>query len=62
MQTRLLDLLVCPLCKGRLYPNLDHTELVCRVDRLAYPVRDGVPVMIEAQARTLSAQEPDLPA
>ncbi|MEY3628613.1 MAG: hypothetical protein RLY91_379 [Pseudomonadota bacterium] len=62
MQTRLLDLLVCPLCKGRLYPNSDHTELVCRVDRLAYPVRDGVPVMLEAQARTLSAQEPDFPA
>jgi uncharacterized protein YbaR (Trm112 family) len=62
MQTRLLDLLVCPLCKGRLYPNPDHTELVCRVDRLAYPVRDGVPVMLEAQARTLSAQEPDFPA
>lgn len=61
MQTRLLDLLVCPLCKGRLYPNADHTELVCRLDRLAYPVRDGVPVMLEAQARTLSAQEPDFP-
>jgi len=62
MQTRLLDLLVCPLCKGRLYPNQDHTELVCRVDRLAFPVRDGVPVMLEAQARALSAQEPEFPA
>ncbi len=62
MQTRLLDLLVCPLCKGRLYPNSDHTELVCRADRLAFPVRDGVPVMLEAQARTLTAQEPELPA
>lgn len=62
MQTRLLDLLVCPLCKGRLYPKSDHTELVCRADRLAFPVRDGVPVMLEAQARTLTAQEPELPA
>ena len=62
MQTRLLDLLVCPLCKGRLYPNPDHTELVCRVDRLAFPVRDGVPVMLEAQARALSALEPEFPA
>ncbi|CAN1487145.1 COG2835 Uncharacterized conserved protein [Burkholderiaceae bacterium] len=54
MQTRLLDLLVCPLCKGRLYLNSDHTELVCRGDRLAFPVRDGVPVMLEAQARPLA--------
>jgi uncharacterized protein YbaR (Trm112 family) len=57
MQTRLLDLLVCPLCKGRLYPNSDHTELVCRGDRLAFPVRDGVPVMLETQARPLADAE-----
>ena len=57
METRLLDLLVCPLCKGRLYPNASHTELVCRGDRLAFPVRDGVPVMLEAQARSLGAEE-----
>lgn len=57
MHTRLLDLLVCPLCKGRLYSNSDHTELVCRGDRLAFPVRDGVPVMLEAQARLLADTE-----
>ncbi len=57
METRLLDLLVCPLCKGRLYPNASHTELVCRGDRLAFPVRDGVPVMLEAQARSLAADD-----
>lgn len=57
METRLLDLLVCPLCKGRLYPNASHTELTCRGDRLAFPVRDGVPVMLEAQARSLGAEE-----
>lgn len=57
MQTRLLDLLVCPLCKGRLYLNADHTELVCRGDRLAFPIRDGVPVMLEAQARVLADAE-----
>jgi uncharacterized protein YbaR (Trm112 family) len=60
MQTRLLDLIVCPLCKGRLYSNPDHTELVCRGDRLAFPVRDGVPVMLESQARLLPDSE-DLP-
>lgn len=57
MQTRLLDLLVCPLCKGRLFSNTDHTELVCRADRLAFPVRDGVPVMLEAEARVLEDTE-----
>ena len=57
METRLLDLLVCPLCKGRLYPNASHTELTCRGDRLAFPVRDGVPVMLEAQARSLGADD-----
>jgi uncharacterized protein YbaR (Trm112 family) len=57
METRLLDLLVCPLCKGRLYPNVSHTELICKGDRLAFPVRDGVPVMLEAQARSLGAEE-----
>lgn len=57
MQTRLLDLLVCPLCKGRLYPNADHTELVCPGDRLAFPVRDGVPVMLESEARALADTE-----
>lgn len=57
METRLLDLLVCPLCKGRLYPNATHTELICRGDRLAFPVRDGVPVMLEDQARSLNADD-----
>ncbi len=57
METRLLDLLVCPLCKGRLYPNASHTELTCRGDRLAFPVRDGVPVMLEAQARSLGTDD-----
>lgn len=57
METRLLDLLVCPLCKGRLYVNSTRTELICRGDRLGFPVRDGVPVMLEEQARSLSADE-----
>lgn len=57
METRLLDLLVCPLCKGRLYPNASRTELICRGDRLGFPVRDGVPVMLENQARSLNADD-----
>lgn len=57
MQTRLLDLLVCPLCKGPLHLNAAHTELVCRGDRLAYPVRDSIPIMLEAEARVLADTE-----
>jgi uncharacterized protein YbaR (Trm112 family) len=48
---------VCPLCKGRLYPNATHTELICRGDRLAFPVRDGVPVMLESEARSLNTDD-----
>ena len=57
METRLLDLLVCPLCKGRLQINPAHTELICRADMLAFPVRDGIPVMLEAEARVLTATD-----
>lgn len=55
MDTRLLDLLVCPLCKGPLDhqrpPAHPQQELVCHADRLAFPVRDGIPVMLESEAR-----------
>ena len=57
MDTRLLELLVCPLCKGPLEhlrpPQQPQVELVCRADRLAFPVRDGIPLMLESEARTL---------
>jgi uncharacterized protein YbaR (Trm112 family) len=59
METRLLELLVCPLCKGPLEhqrpPTHARQELVCRADRLAFPVRDGIPVMLESEARSLDA-------
>ncbi len=57
MDTRLLELLVCPLCKGPLEyyrpPQHDRHELVCMADGLAYPVRDGIPAMLESEARSL---------
>lgn len=53
MESRLLDILVCPLCKGRLEHDRTQTELVCRADRLAFPLRDGIPVMLESEARSL---------
>lgn len=55
MDKKLLDILVCPLCKGRLV--LKGQELICRFDRLAYPIRDGIPVMLEGEARVLSLEE-----
>jgi len=48
------------VCKGRLQVNADKTELICRADRLAFPVRDGIPVMLEPEARVLT--ESELPA
>jgi uncharacterized protein YbaR (Trm112 family) len=55
MDNRLLEILVCPLCKGKLI--LKNEELICRFDRLAYPVRDGIPVMLEQEGRLLSLEE-----
>jgi uncharacterized protein YbaR (Trm112 family) len=52
---RLLDILVCPLCKGPLQYDRPAQELICRPDRLAFPIRDGIPVMLEQQARPLPA-------
>jgi uncharacterized protein YbaR (Trm112 family) len=57
MDSKLLELLVCPLCKGPLVYRKDAQELVCRADRLAFPIRDGIPVMLEEEARTLAAGE-----
>lgn len=57
MDPKLLDILVCPLCKGPLTYHRDAQELVCRADRLAYPIRDGIPVMLEEEARRLPADE-----
>ncbi|HRD33580.1 MAG TPA: Trm112 family protein [Rhodocyclaceae bacterium] len=59
MDTRLLDILVCPVCKGPLDYLKDRQELVCKADRLAFPVRDGIPVMLEDEARELAATEID---
>jgi len=57
MDTKLLELLVCPVTKGPLVWDAAKLELVSRSARLAYPVRDGIPVMLEDEARTLSDEE-----
>ncbi len=57
MDKKLLDILVCPICKGELVYNKSASELICKLDRLAYPIRDGIPVMLEDEARSLPADE-----
>jgi len=58
MDTRLLEILACPVCKGPLQFHRDAQTLVCRMDRLAYPIRDSVPVMLEEEARQLNSDDP----
>ncbi|MGD8236361.1 MAG: Trm112 family protein [Chromatiales bacterium] len=57
MDRKLLDIIVCPVCKGPLRYVKPATELVCPVDRLAFPVVDGIPVMLTSEARELPADE-----
>jgi hypothetical protein len=61
MDPRLIEMLVCPACKGPLQLRRDEAsrpvELVCPADRLAFPVRDGIPVMLDSEARQLAPEE-----
>ena len=57
MDARLLDLLVCPICKGPLDHRKAAKELVCKPCKLAFPIRDDIPVMLEDEARPLAADE-----
>jgi len=58
MDPRLLEILACPVCKGTLKYQREARLLVCRMDRLAFPIRDEVPVMLEEEARQLAADDP----
>jgi uncharacterized protein YbaR (Trm112 family) len=57
MDRKLLDILVCPLCKGKLIYVKKADELICPVDRMAFPIRSDIPVMLEEEARKLAADE-----
>lgn len=59
MESHLLEILVCPLCKGPLQYDRPAQELICKADKLAFPVRDGIPVMLENEARVLNATTPE---
>lgn len=57
MDHRLLEIVACPVCHGKLSFNKEQQELICKVDGLAFPVRDGIPVLLEVEARTLTLEE-----
>ncbi len=57
MDARLLDILVCPICKGPLVYRKAQMELICKADRLGFPIRDDIPVMLEEEARKLDPTE-----
>jgi len=58
LDARLLDILACPVCKGPLRHDRKQDLLICRGDRLAFPIRDGIPVMLEDEARSLTPTDP----
>lgn len=60
MDTRLIELLVCPVCKGPLHRQPQGNYLVCRADHLGYPIRDGIPIMLENEALPLDDNDQPL--
>ena len=57
MDARLLDILVCPICKGPLVYRRAQGEFICKADRVAFPIRDDIPVMLVEEARKLPPEE-----
>lgn len=57
MDHRLLEIIACPVCNGKLAFNKEHQELVCKLDSLAFSIRDGIPVLLETEARKLTLDE-----
>jgi len=57
MEKNLIEILACPICKGELLYDSANQELICRFDRLAYPVINDIPVMLESRARRMSGEE-----
>ena len=57
MDKKLLDILACPICKGPLVYNQEAGELICKPDRLAYPIRNDIPVMLEEEARQIPVEQ-----
>ena len=60
MDKKLFDILVCPLCKGPLVYQQSSEELICKFDRLAYPIREEIPIMLDTEARQMTLEEIDI--
>lgn len=60
MDYRLLKIVACPVCNGKLDYNKERQELICKSDALAYPLRNGIPVLLENEARTITLDETNL--
>lgn len=57
MDHRLLEIIACPVCNGKLCITRKKQELICKLDKLAFPLRDGIPVLLETEARVLTSEE-----
>ncbi|MDR9829598.1 Trm112 family protein [Vibrio sp. FNV 38] len=57
MDHRLLEIVACPVCNGKLTYDKDQQELICKFDRLAYAIKEGIPVLLETEARSISMDE-----
>ncbi len=57
MDNSILEIIVCPVCHGKVSLNKEKSKLICRFDRLAYPIDDGIPVMLADKAETLTAEQ-----
>ncbi|MBD1576765.1 MULTISPECIES: Trm112 family protein [Vibrio] len=57
MDHRLLEIVACPVCKGKVVLDKEKQELICKFDRLAYPIKDGIPMMLEVEARKMGMDE-----
>ncbi|MBC8945240.1 Trm112 family protein [Xenorhabdus indica] len=57
MDHRLLEIIACPVCHGKLSYDKENFELICKIDRLAFPFRDGIPVLLEHETRVLPTEE-----
>lgn len=55
MDKKLLEILACPICKGKLEYDQSNNQLICKADKLAYPIKDGIPAMLEDEAKHLAA-------
>ena len=54
---KLLDIVACPVCKGKLEYDKENKELICKADRLAYPIREDIPALLQPQARLMDWEE-----